>query len=160
MDPKHVIIVWAPMMPGDDYAAARKATANFGNRATQFWDPNKEVGREYRTAVFSDAYEKMYASLPPDHPLREDMPRLKERYTTRPEWDIYMFFAPGVEWGATPPPPTRFVRHLGRIIEKEGERLSLMWVDDYASPPVEGNLSDEIGRLADDILGDTIPSTK
>lgn len=63
-----------------------------------------------------------------------------------------MFFEPGLVWKDAPPSPTRFVRHLGRMIEKDGERLSLMWIDGYHNPPVEGTLPAEIERLADSLM--------
>ena len=118
----------------------------------QFYDPDRRVGDAFRRQVFPDAYEKTLASLPKDHWLREEMPQLKSRYETSPEWDIYMFFGRGVEWKAAPPQPKRFVRHLGRIVEKDGEWLSLMWIDGYENPPVEGDLPTEIGRLGREFL--------
>lgn len=157
MSPEQVIIVWSSMMSGDDYAGARKVTAEFGNRATQFWDPNNEVGREYRTSVFPNAYEDVKASLPEDSWMHT-VAGLEHSFTTRPEWDIFMFFAPGVRWETTPPEPTRFIRHIGRRTFEDAGSLSVMWVDTYRSAPVRGELSNELGNLADDMLGD--PSTK
>ena len=148
-----VTIVWSPMMEGDSEDAAREAAVIFeGKDVAQFYDPERKVGTAFRRRVFPDAYQKTYASLPADHWMRESMPQLKSRYESSPEWDIYMFFAPGLEWKKNPPHPTRFVRHLGRIVEKDGEMLSLMWIDDYANLPVEGHLPDEIGKLGSDPL--------
>jgi len=148
-----VTIVWSPMLESDNEAAAREAAAMFDStRVTQFYDPEHRAGDAFRRLVFPDAYDKAFASLPDDHWLRETMPQLKSRYETSPEWDIYMFFGPELEWGKAPPRPTRFVRHLGRMIEKDGERLSLMWVDGYENPPVEGRLPTEIDRLGRKLL--------
>ncbi len=142
-----VTIVWSPMMSGDSEETARSAATMFDStQVEQFYDPARRVGNDFRRRVFPDAYEKILSSLPDDHWLRESMPEMKARYASSPEWDIYMFFAPALEWKDAPPRPTHFVRHLGRIIEKDGERLSLMWVDAYDNPPVEGNLRDEIAR--------------
>ena len=118
-----------------------------GRNVEQFYDPERQVGDMFRRRIFPDAYKKAVASLSADHWMRESMPQLKLRYEASPEWDIYMFFAPGLDWKKYPPHPTRFVRHLGRIVEKDGEMLSLMWIDDYANFPVEGHLHDEIGKL-------------
>ena len=153
MDSLAVTIVWSPMMPGDTEETARAAASMFDSaRVTQFYDPQRLVGDVFREQVFPDAYKQGLASLPPDHWLRESMPQMKARYEAGPEWDIYMFFGPGVEWNDAPPRPTRFVRHLGRIIEKDGGRLSLMWIDGYYNPPVEGSLPTEIASLASELL--------
>lgn len=148
-----VTIVWSPMMPSDNEATAHEAAAMFDSSLVeQFYDPDRLVGNAFRRQVFPDAYEKAFASLPKDHWLREEMPQLKSRYETSPEWDIYMFFGRGLEWEVAPPRPTRFVRHLGRVIEKDGEWLSLMWIDGYDHAPVEGHLPPEIGRLGREFL--------
>lgn len=148
-----VTIVWSPMMTSDNEAAAHGAAAMFDSALVeQFYDPDRLVGTAFRRQVFPDAYKKAFASLPKDHWLREEMPQLKSRYETSPEWDIYMFFRPGLEWEEAAPRPTRFLRHLGRVIEKDGEWLSLMWIDDYGNPPVEGHLPPEIGRLGLELL--------
>jgi hypothetical protein len=153
-----VTIVWSPMLAGDSEAAAHEAAAMFDSmRVTQFYDPDNRVGYAFRRQVFPDAYAKAFASLPKDHWLRESMPQLKSRYEKSPEWDIYMFFGPGLKWGEVPPRPTRFVRHMGRIVEKDGERLSLMWIDGYENPPVEGRLPTEIGRLGSELLAPRQP---
>jgi hypothetical protein len=148
-----VIFIWAPMMEGDSEEAARQAALEFGaKRAAHFYDPERLAGAAFRKDVFPDAYDQAYASLPADHWLKEEMPNLKSRYVDSPEWDIYMFFGPGVKWNATPPRPTRYVRHLGRIIKKDNEWLSLMWIDAYSNPPTEGKLPVEIGRLGQELF--------
>lgn len=133
-------------------AAAFERARSIAVRVEQFYDPDRRAGDLFRRRVFPDAYESALASLPAHHWLRESMPQMGVGYEMSPEWDIYMFFGPGLEWGDAPPRPTRFVRHLGRIIEKDGERLSLMWIDGYENPPVEGQLSDEVGRLGRELL--------
>lgn len=148
-----VTIVWSPMMSGDSEETARVAATMFDPaRVEQFYDPERHVGNAFRRLVFPDAYDKALSSLPSDHWLRESMPQMKDRYENGPEWDIYMFFDAGIEWKKAPPLPTRFVRHAGRMIEKDGERLSLMWVDDYSNPPVEGRLPVEMDRVASSLM--------
>jgi len=148
-----VILVWAPMMASDSEDAARESARMFGPAVVQFYDPERAVGHTFRREVFPDAYEKGYASLPPDHWLRESMSQMKSRYDNSPEWDIYLFFGPGLVWKDAPPFPTRFVRHLGRIVENDDGMLSLMWINDYSNPPVEGQLFDEVERLGSQLLG-------
>lgn len=135
------------MMESDDEASAHEAAKMFdGTRVAQFYDPERRVGSAFRRQVFPDAYEQAIAMLPPDHWLRDAMLENGPEYGARPEWDIYMFFKPGGEWSDSPPRPFHFVRHLGRVIETDDERLSLMWIDSYAKPPVEGDLGEQIEK--------------
>lgn len=146
-----VTIVWAPMLESDNEAAAKESAHLFDNtHVRQFYDPDVLAGKSYRREVFPDAYRKGAASLPEDHWLRERLPA--DDYDPGPEWDIYMFFDKRVAWQDVPPRPTRYVRHLGRIVEHGDEYLSLMWVDDYSNPPVEGHLSEQIRRLGDSMV--------
>ncbi len=146
-----VIIVWAPMLESDSEAAAKETARMFDNTAVaQFYDPNILAGKAYRHDVFPDAYDKGVASLPNDHWLHEMIPDWGGELG--PEWDIYMFFDKKADWRETPPQPSRFVRHLGRIVEHGDEYLSLMWIDDYSNPPIEGNLYNEIRRLGDSMM--------
>ncbi|HXV13147.1 MAG TPA: hypothetical protein VEC56_02980 [Candidatus Krumholzibacteria bacterium] len=144
-----VTIVWAPMMEGDDEAAAREAARMFDKKhVAHFYDPERRVGLAYRREVFPNAYDEALASLPADHWLRDVLLERGREYGDRPEWDIYMFFDRGAKWMAAPPRPIHFVRHLGRVGEN-GE--SLMWVDGYGREPVEGDLANEIQRLAREV---------
>jgi hypothetical protein len=139
------------MLENDSEAAARESAHIFDNATVgQFYDPSILAGKAYRHDVFPDAYEKGLASLPKNHWLREQLPAAG--HELGPEWDIYMFFDKKVAWKNEPPHPSRFVRHLGRIVEHGDEYLSLMWVNDYSNPPVEGHLPDEIRRLGDSMM--------
>ncbi|MCI0452831.1 MAG: hypothetical protein L0Z51_10660 [Candidatus Latescibacteria bacterium] len=141
-----VTIVWAPMMEGDDETAARAAARMFKDKSVgHFYDPERRVGLAYRRDVFPNAYDEALASLPADHWLREVLLERGPEYGDRAEWDIYMFFGRDATWGDVPPRPVRFIRHLGRVLEN-GE--SLMWIDGYTKPPVEGDLVREVGRMA------------
>lgn len=153
-----VFIVWAPMLESDNEAAARKASSFSAQRVKHFYDPGRQVGQRFRNQVFPNAFDEALASLPADHWMHEWMPQMKDRYAGGPEWDIYMFFAPGLKWLDTPPRPTRYVRHLGRIVERDNEMLSLMWIDAYSNPPVEGHLHAEIGRLGRELLRHPAPA--
>lgn len=144
-----VTIVWSPMMESDNEAAARDAERMLkGTRVTHYYDPGRRVGLAFRRDVFPDAFEHAMASLPADHWLKHEFAVRGPDYSGQPEWDIYMFFDRGVKWAATPPRPFHFIRHMGRIGEN-GE--SLMWIDDYAKPPVEGDLIREVGRVYQEV---------
>jgi hypothetical protein len=148
-----VTIVWVPMMELDDEASARESATIFaGTRVAQFYDPERLVGSMYRRHVFPNAYEQALTRLPEGHWLREAMLEYGPEYGDRPEWDIYMFFGRGVKWADAPPRPAHFIRHLGRVVETDDGRSSLMWIDDYSTLPVEGVLSEEIGRIREEWL--------
>jgi hypothetical protein len=149
-DLAETMIVWSPMIPGDNEAAAREAARRFeGATVAQFWDPENRAGTAYRSSVFPNAYAKVAAALPADHWLRGSLSALAEPYKNGPEWDIYMFFARGVHWNESAPRPTRFVRHMGR---QDGDQRSLMWIDDYASAPLMGSLGHEIRTLGQSMI--------
>jgi hypothetical protein len=147
-----VTIVWAPMMESDDEASARASAEMFdGTRTTQFYDPERLVGSAFREQVFPDAYQQALATLPEDHWLHDSLVEYGPAYGNRPEWDIYMFFDRDATWGKSAPRPFHFIRHLGRVVEKDDERLSMMWIDSYSKPPVEAELFDEIARIKQEI---------
>jgi hypothetical protein len=148
-----ITIVWSPMMESDDEASARESAQMFkGTHVMQYYDPERLVGLVFRRDVFPDAYQQALATLPEDHWLHEAMLENGPAYGKGPEWDIYMFFAREVKWEVSPPRPVHFIRHLGRVIEADDGRLSLMWIDDYSTPPVEGVLSEEMGRIRNEWL--------
>jgi mercuric ion binding protein len=142
-----LLVVWAPMLPGDDLAAARASSALVRHaRVRQFYDPGRRVGSAFRAEVFPEAVARMRASLPPGHFLTRPF---ATRDPAQPEWDIYLFFGPDSEWAATAPPPRRFVRQ----VELREGRSSVLWKDDYAKAPIEASLEVELRRVAFELLG-------
>ena len=141
---RDVFVVWAPMLAADDAAAASRASATLAApRVRQFWDPARLVGTSFRKDVFPDAASRMRSSVPADHPMAE---HLAHREDAQPEWDIYMFYDAGEQWGHGAPAPASWVRQTARM-QRDGEGLvSLMWIDDYARPPVEGSLVEYLRR--------------
>ncbi len=74
-------VVWLPILPDDDAAAAARASARCaGPRVLHYWDPDRALG---------DALGKALA-IPP----RRDGPRVA--------WDVYLLFRPGARWGSAP----------------------------------------------------------
>ena len=64
------------------------------------------------------------------------------------EWDIYLLYEPGIEWKGSVPAPARWVRQVALYGKPTGGGVqSLMWKNDYAAPPVDGNLVDELRAL-------------
>ena len=142
-----VFVVWAPMLEGDDAAAASASSRMLAEPGVlQYWDPARRVGSAFRNDVFADAVERMKRSLPDDHFFAQ---YLAERDKNQPEWDIYAFFDAGAEWKERAPTPSRWVRQTARFAKGEGGALtSLLWINDYGKAPIEGSLTDELRRLA------------
>ncbi len=146
VDAVEVFVVWAPMLEADDGAAAASSSRIVaGPRVRQYWDPQRHVGTAFRKDVFPDALERMRRSVPKDHFFAE---YLGARDRSQPEWDIYLFFDPGAEWAGKAPRPSRWVRQTARFARGNGGSLiSLMWRNDYVSPPFEGSLTDALRSL-------------
>jgi len=86
--------VWEPILRTDDARGARKATTILPDpRVRHYWTPGQEVGEMFQAPL-----------------------RLKGE----PAWDVYLVYAPGVEWkGTNPPKPATFMHQLaGRLPEK------------------------------------------
>jgi hypothetical protein len=140
-----VLIIWAPMLQGDDERAAEAAARFFGYaNARHFYDPGKLVGTAFRRDVFPRAVEMMRGSLPARHFAESALTR---RDPDQPEWDIYMIFDPGVGWEAETPAPSRWVRQIARFGEPGHGLRSLMWINEYSRPPVEGDLGEELRKI-------------
>jgi copper chaperone CopZ len=146
-DAVDVFVVWAPMLEADGAAAASSSsTIVEAPHVRQYWDSERRTGSAFRRDVFPDAVERMKRSVPKDHFFAE---YLDQRDATQPEWDIYLFFEPGVEWAGRAPVPARFLRQTALFAEgTDGGQVSLMWKNDYASAPIEGSLSEELRKLS------------
>jgi hypothetical protein len=105
------LVVWLPMVAGDSpqAATARAATLSDPRIVAQGWDAGRESGL---------AFERTLG-------------------LTRPAWDVYLVYAPGVRWeGETPPAPTYWMHQLTEdagadqrlclvpeVLEREVERI-------------------------------------
>ncbi len=149
------LIVWIPMLPTDNEKAARASATIFPpppeERVTQFYDSRQTLGRAYAHETFAGFYERARKSLSDDHWLATALDdRVAQK---RPQWDLYMLYAPGVTRDAAndaPPMPTHWIRHLGR---KEDRKTSTYWQDTPESGPREGDLHAAIRAMADQAIG-------
>jgi len=91
-------VVWLPMLPSDDAAAARSQAGTFTDtRVVQRWDASRDSGTQFSKIL-----------------------KLKGA-----AWDVYLLYEPGVKWtGATPPAPT-FWMHQLRADHGADQRLCL-----------------------------------
>ena len=141
-----VFIVWAPMLGSDGAAAASSISSVLAApQVRQYWDPQRRVGAALRSDIFPDAAARMKRSVPKGHFMAE---HIGERDATQPEWDIYLLYDAGIEWKGSVPAPARWVRQVALYNQPAaGGVRSLMWKNDYAATPVEGNLVDELRAL-------------
>lgn len=143
----HAIVVWLPMLPPDNEAAARQSSGIFAEAsATQFYDPERLSGWAYEREQFARKWDEVAAALPADHWLREYH---DSKPDPAPEWDVYMLYKPGRRWEERTPKPDAFIRHIGR--DKEGQ--SRYWRDSFNAPPSTGDLGDAMERMGADLLG-------
>jgi hypothetical protein len=146
------LIVWIPMLPSDTENAARGSATIFpSGRVTQFYDAQQALGWAYAHQTFAGFYERARKSLPDDHWLATALDDRVEQ--KRPQWDLYMLYAPDVMWDAAndaPPMPTHWIRHLGR---KEDRKTSTYWQDTPEGGPREGDLYAAIREMAEGAIG-------
>jgi hypothetical protein len=146
------LIVWIPMLATDNEKAARASATIFSSgRVTQFYDSHQTLGWAYARETFAGFYERARKSLSDDHWLATALDDRTE--VRRPQWDLYMLYAPGVKWEASsdaPPIPTHWIRHLGR---KEDRKTSTYWQDTPESGPRDGDLYAAIRAMADSAIG-------
>lgn len=91
------IVVWIPMLDGDDRAAAQEMSRQFADVAVpQFWDGERLLGLEVSRSL----------GLGPE----------------RAAWDIYLFYPPGAEWtdAGLPPPAKAIAQSFGAVIGSKG----------------------------------------
>jgi hypothetical protein len=140
-----VFVVWAPMLEGDGSGAASTSAAIVASpHVRQYWDPIRRVGTALRKDVFPDAVERMKRSIPEE--FLEAY--LASRDSTQREWDIYLFYEPGIEWTDRAPTPSRWVRHTALFPSDQGRApASVLWANDDASMPVQGSLTEHLRRL-------------
>lgn len=81
------LIVWVPMVPGDDALAASDLISPDKRLAVQAWDGSRKLG---------DTFAKT---------LR----------LNRTAWDVYLVYKPGVQWNdELPPEPTFWMHQLSK----------------------------------------------
>ena len=81
-----VSIGWTNMLPLDNRFTARRAARTMPDPSVlHFHDPNKRAGRAVAASV---------------------------GHAGKVGWDIYLFYAPGLEWGQGLPAPTRWAHQL------------------------------------------------
>jgi copper chaperone CopZ len=145
-DSVDVFVVWAPMLEGDGSGTASASAVKMAApHVRQYWDPERRAGTAFRKDVFPDAVAQMKRSIPKKHFME---PYLVSRDGEQPEWDIYVFFEPGIEWTSQAPSPSRWVRQTALLSGAEGGGpTSVLWANDYSSAPVEGSLTEHLQRL-------------
>ena len=97
-----VLVVWIPILPEDDAAAAARAAARVAEpRVSHYWDPDRALG---------DALGRTLA-LPSREPGR----------ASGVAWDVYLLFERGARWGAA---PSFWMHQLDDVPVTKAPRLS------------------------------------
>ena len=80
------IVLWVPMLEGDDAAVAAKQARSWSeSRTQQWWDGAGEMSRLFAQALGLHG----------------------------PAWDVYLLYRPGIQWaGAVPPDPSFWMHQL------------------------------------------------
>ena len=90
--------VWVPILLTDtERAVPNAATRLTDNRVTHFWDGRRELVEAYKTILpTKNAQTGEYVKA----------------------WDVYLVFAPGVEWKDRPPVPSSWMHQLYSVDPK------------------------------------------
>lgn len=169
--PLDVYVVWMPMVGGDSFDAASRASAIFRDpRVHQFYDENRLCGLAYAEQVFPHAYDDADRSLPPDHWLRQHLAGIRELpREQRAFWDVVFFYAPphshmggqrgvaeyptifeGEDWTDRPPIPTHWLKQTAyfgpRTLFRRGP-TALFWQDSFTNPPFESDWFDALSDV-------------
>ena len=143
-----VIIVWMPMLPSDNEAAAREASGMFDDpRVHQLWDPNRRCGIAFSRDVFPRWSKDGADALPPDHMLRAS---LKSKANAPPEerplWDIALFYGTGIAWRDGPPKPDHWSNQIAYFGLQENGTSGLFWRNDFGKAPFESDWLVEVSH--------------
>jgi hypothetical protein len=141
-----VYVVWVPMIPTDNEAAARKSSLMYADkRFRQFYDPDRLSGIAFSKELSLERYQALLDSLPPDHPMKEGMVEyLRLPPEERPAWDVAYFFSAGTRWGEGIPTSLTWSKQVGFHGDQEGDRSSGRFFRNDSKEPVESDWFVEI----------------
>jgi hypothetical protein len=95
-------VVWLPILPDDDVAAAARAAARCAEpRAVHYWDPDRALGEELGKALA--------------------LPSREAGRTNGVAWDVYLLFGRDARWGD---PPALWMQQLDDVPVTKAPRLS------------------------------------
>ncbi len=151
-----VIIVWIPMLPSDNEAAAREASGRFDDaRVHQLWDANRRSGIAFSRDVFPRWLKDAAEALPPGHMLCESLKsRADKPPEKRPLWDIALFYAKGIEWKDGPPKPDYWAKQIAYFGLQEDGTSGLFWRNDFGKEPVASDWLVEVSHGMTALIGE------
>ena len=107
-------VVWLPMLPTDNAAAACSSATMFRDpRVKQFWDPDRLSGLTWSAEFQAAEAKALLDSMPPDHGMREFVEMWIDNPSIYPVWDVAYFFAPEIRWGDHVPTPSSWTKQVG-----------------------------------------------
>jgi len=152
--PASLAIVWLPMLPLDDAAAACSSATRFHDaRVVQFWDPERLAGKQWSVDFQVAQARAALDSLPADHPYRAAVQEWIADPPSVPMWDAAYFYPQGVRWGRRIPKPTAWTKQLGfwgvaadsESAEAATDEHTHGFAEDELAPPATGQPSTEPG---------------
>jgi hypothetical protein len=120
----HAIVVWIPMLDGDELPDAERMSQTFaGVPVSQLWDGNRAFGKEVSRSLGGAADDAA--------------------------WDIYLFYPPGVEWTdrGLPAPDKMIAQSWGSVTGLKGTLPPKG--DQSGLPPRHAGVRDIVGTPAE-----------
>ena len=145
-DKVSVHVVWLPMVPGDDEAAARSTGKIYGKRRVyEYYDGGRLVGLGYRQEAFATCLQDALSVMPKEHPLYTDLTEWASTPLGKgPLWDAVLFYPPGVEWNERMPQPTAWSKQVGFFGSNAGPITGMFFRNSCKEPPTESDWHVEI----------------
>jgi hypothetical protein len=140
-----VHVVWMPMVPGDDAAAARQTASMFaGLGVHQYYDERKIVGLSYHRDVFPNCLQEALRGTPRDHPIYEQLKEWAKSPKEGPVWDAVLFYPSGIEWKDRVPTPKRWSKQIDFMGAGTGDVTGVFYRNDCGQPPTDSDWHREL----------------
>ncbi len=158
-----VYVVWLPMIPTDNEAAAHKASTMYrDSRLRQYYDPERRTGIAFSKDVKPDQFRELVESLADDDPLEQ---HIKEWFSLpaekRPVWDVVYFFPPGAKWTNSVPKSTMWMKRMAFFGDPDGDEPSgLFFHHDSKRPPSESDWFVEVRQAMARLLPEPPPPAR
>lgn len=149
-----VLVVWMPMVPGDDEQSARSTGMMYaGHGVRQYYDAERKIGTAYHRDVFPDCISEALSVMPKDHPLFPTLRDWAELPADRPLWDAVLFYQPGVEWIDVAPRPTGWSKQVGFVGPDSGDVTGIFFRNDCSEPTVDSDWFREVRQAMIELVG-------
>ena len=143
-DDARIAIIWLPMVPGDDRAAAVEAAAAFpADRTAQFWDGSRLIGRTWSANFVVRHMEELRQAVS----RIPDLAQCVDAWSSAPPpaWDCAFFYRAGSTWTEPLPPPDAWTKQLGFWRSSDGtQNGGTFWCDRSTTALVDSRWTAEM----------------